>query len=470
MDKKKGRKGFAMERTKKPKPLFNTTRLITGGFAAVILAGTLILMLPISSAGGQWTGFLDAMFTATTSVCVTGLVVVPTYSYWSLFGKIVILILIQLGGLGVICIAMELFIIFRKKITLKERRLIQESYNLDNYNGMVKVILNVFRITFAVEIIGAILYSIRFIPEFGLIRGIGYSVFHAISAFCNAGLDLLGNASLAPYYDDVLINMITIFLIVSGGLGFIVWWELLNIFQQVRKKKITWNKIIERLSLHSKLAIAVTGILIISGAVFIFLFECNNPATIGNMPIGKKVLVSLFESVTLRTAGFSTISQTGFRDITFFVLCFMMIIGGSPVGTAGGIKTTTVAIIVVEVLSVVQGKKHAEVFRRRINNENVRTAISVASISLLSVILGIMILSVTEQGSMKKIVFEAFSAIGTVGLSMDFTASLTIYGKIIIIVMMYLGRIGPITMAMAFITRRRKALDRDLPEKRIIIG
>lgn len=456
---------------KKTKPMFNTTHLIIYGFAVVILLGTVLLMLPISSAAGQWTSFLDSMFTATTATCVTGLVVVPTYSHWSIFGKCVILTLIQLGGLGVICIAMGFFILIRRRITLKERRLIQDSYNLDNNGGMVKVILSVFRITFTIEGIGAILYSIRFIPEFGVAKGICYSVFHSVSAFCNAGLDLLGETSLSMYYNDVLVNVITMFLIVSGGLGFIVWWELQDVMYSVIRRELTINKVVERLSLHSKLALVATIIFIIGGAVIVFIFEYSNADTIGELPFGEKIIVSLFESVTLRTAGFSTIPQTGFRDATFFVMCFLMLVGGSPIGTAGGIKTTTVAILWVEILSVVKGKKAAEVFRRRINRENVRTAISVMAISIFCVIIGIMLLTVTEKDvSLRVIVFEAFSAIATVGLSMDFTAMLSDYGKIIIIIMMFLGRIGPITMAMAFMARRRRALDRDYPEKRIIIG
>lgn len=350
---------------KKTKPLFNTTHFIILGFAFAILAATCILMLPISSANGEWTSFVDAMFTATTSVCVTGLVVVPTYAYWSLFGKIVILLLIQLGGMGIICIAMGFLILLRKKITLKERKLIQESYNLDSTGGMVRVIMRVFKATFLIEGIGAVLYSVKFIPRFGLIRGICYSIFHAVSAFCNAGIDLLGDSSLAPYRGDVAVNAITMFLIISGGLGFIVWWDILKILDDMRHRRLAKNKFWERLSLHSKLVLSATVLLILGGFFVVFLFEYHNPATIGNMPLGEKVLVSLFESVTLRTAGFSTISQAGFHMSTFLVICFLMMVGGSPMGTAGGIKTTTITILFVEVCSVIRGKSMPRFFEEK---------------------------------------------------------------------------------------------------------
>lgn len=272
------------------------------------------------------------------------------------------------------------------------------------------------------------------------------------------------------YQGDVFFNIVTMFLIVSGGLGFIVWWDILKVLGQIRRGELSKNKFFERLSLHSKLAITVTLLLIIGGAIIIFAFEYSNAETIGNMTVSKKVLASLFESVTLRTAGFTTVSQAGFKDATFIVICILMLIGGSPMGTAGGIKTTTVAILLIEVMSVIKGKKDAEVFRRRIDQDNVKTAISVVFISLVTVMTAIMVLTFTENAPLKTLVFEAVSAIGTVGLSMNYTSLLTAPGKAIIILLMYMGRIGPITLAMAFSARRKARIDRDLPEKRIIIG
>lgn len=293
-----------MEIVQKRRPLINTTRAIILGFLAVIMIGTILLMLPVSSASGTITGFMDAFFTSTSAVCVVGMTVVPTYAYWSIFGKIIILILIQLGGLGVVCITMGFFILIGKKITLRDRKLIQESFNLDTSAGLVRMILSIFKATFVMEGIGAILYGIRFIPEYGWLQGIALAVFQSISAFCNSGFDLIGNDSLVKYSGDVLVNVTTMILSISGGLGFIVWWDIKNIIAQIRKKGLAPNKFVERLPLHSKVVIASSVILLVSGAVLIFLFEYDNPATLGNMSFGEKILSAAFESVTLRSAGF----------------------------------------------------------------------------------------------------------------------------------------------------------------------
>lgn len=450
---------------------FNAAQMVIFGFLFVILLGTLILMLPVCSADGRWTDFVTALFTATTSTCVTGLVVVPTYAYWSLAGKVVILILIQLGGLGIICIITGVLIITGKRISLRERKLIQESYNLDSSSGIIRHIRAIFFGTFTMEGIGAVLYSIRFIPKFGFAKGIWYSVFHSVSAFCNAGLDLLGENSLIPYQTDVLINLTTIFLIVMGGIGFIVWWDFAKVYRMIKNQSMAKRKIWERLSLHTKLAITVTTVLILGGTIITMVFEYSNPATIGNLSFGNKILASLFQSVTLRTAGFCTIDQTGFRSASFIIFCLFMLIGGSPMGTAGGIKTTTVAMIILEVKSVIRGKYETEAFKRRINKDNIKTALAVIMIAVMVVFTAIIALTFTEDASLKNITYEAFSAIGTVGLSRNFTASLSTMGRIIVIMLMFFGRVGPITMAMAL--AKRKKIDRhvkDLPEKRIMIG
>lgn len=448
----------------------STSRIVFGGFLLAIMLGTLLLMMPISAANGKGTPFIDALFTSTTSVCVTGLVTVPTYLHWSVFGKIIILILIQLGGLGVICITMGFLILIGKRISLSGRKVIQESYNLDTSQGMVKLVMRIIKTTAFIEVLGAIGLSVRFVPKYGLARGTIYSLFHSISAFCNAGLDLLGSDSLIPYRDDVYFNIIVMVIIVSGGLGFIVWWEILDLVKLLIKGKMTIRQLPQRCSLHSKIVLMMTGGLLLSGLIIIFLLEYNNPETIGSLPLGKKILVCMFQSVTLRTAGFCTISQTGFRAGTAIIMCFFMLIGGSPVGTAGGIKTTTVAILLFEVLSVIRGKSRAEVFRRQIDRDNVRTALAVAFISISMAIIALVTLTFTEQASVKAIMYEVFSATGTVGISMDLTARLSTAGKCVIIILMFMGRIGPITMAMAFAERRKKMPRRDLPERRIVIG
>ena len=453
------------------KATFNTNLIILNGFLVALLVGTILLMLPVSSASGNGTDFITALFTATTSLCVTGLVVVPTYAYWSIFGNVIILILIQLGGLGIISFTIGFLIIIGKKISLKERKMIQESYNLDSAQGVLKILRKIFGITLKIEGIGAILYSIQFIPEYGIVKGICYSVFHSVSAFCNAGIDIIGNDSLVKYHGNVLVNFTTVMLIICGGIGFIVWLDIGGIISEIRNKKLSPNKFIERMKLHTKLVLITTAILVGGGFLFILLFEYNNPDTLGNMTFGNKCLAALFEAVTLRTAGFITVPQAGFRDGTFMIMCGLMIVGGSPFGTAGGIKTTTLALIFLLTWSTIKGKEDIEVCRRRINKQNVRSAVAIGTIVLSILAVAIMALSFTEDAPLKVITFEAVSALGTVGLSMDFTASLTAIGKLIIIVLMFFGRVGPITIAMAMAGRARK--DRKItnyPEKRVMIG
>lgn len=450
---------------------FNAAQIVIFGFLFAILIGALVLMLPVCSADGTWTDFVTSLFTATTSTCVTGLVVVPTYAHWSLMGKVVILILIQLGGLGIVCIVTGILLVMGKRISLRERKLIQESYNLDSGQGVIKYIKAIFFGTFVAEGIGAILYSIRFIPKYGVVKGIGYSVFHSISAFCNAGIDILGEDSLISYQTDILINLTTILLIIIGGIGFIVWWDFARVYKMIRYESLSVRKFWERLSLHTKLAVTVTIIFIVGGTILTMIFEYSNPYTIGNLSFGNKIITSLFQSVTLRTAGFCTINQVGFRSGSVIVFCLFMLIGGSPMGTAGGIKTTTMAMIFFEVKSVIRGKNVAEAFKRRINKDNIKTALAVAIIALMVVFVAIIGLTFTEDASLRNIVYEVFSAIGTVGISMNFTASLSTAGRLIIILLMFFGRVGPITMAMAL--AKRKKVDRhikDLPEKRIMIG
>ncbi|MCR5703268.1 MAG: potassium transporter KtrB [Eubacterium sp.] len=452
------------------KRLNNTPRIIFLGFLSVILIGAIVLSLPICSADGRGTPFVDSLFTSTTSVCVTGLVTVPTYSHWSAVGKVIILILIQLGGLGVICIATGFLALLRRRISLASRKVIQESYNLDTSSGMVALVLRVIKTTILIESLGAAALSVRFIPQFGWRRGIIFSIFHSISAFCNAGIDLLGDSSLMSYVGDTYFNVVIMLIIISGGLGFIVWWEIVDLIKRIVKGNLAPIKIWERMTLHSKIVISMTVFLLITGVIIVMGLEYDNPKSIGNLSLGNKVLASSFQSVTLRTAGFCTVSQTGFKASTSMLMCIFMLIGGSPVGTAGGIKTTTVAIILIEVVSVIRGKEEAEVFRRRISKENVRTAITVATISVLSAIVAMIVLSETEGASIKVIAYEVFSAIGTVGLSMDFTSSLSVIGKYIIILLMFMGRIGPITLASAFAAKQSRAKETELPIRKIIIG
>ena len=445
--------------------------MIIVGFLGLILTGTLLLMLPISSAGGQSTDFITALFTSTTSSCVTGLVVVPTYSYWSLFGKIVILFLIQLGGFGVICTFMGILILIRKNISLRGRKVIQESYNLDSAKGVVGNIKSIIAGTAFIEVLGALLYSTRFIPKYGFVKGIWYSVFHSISAFCNAGIDVIGSDGFMPFQQDIVIVVTTMILIIFGGIGFVVWWEIINIVKRKVNNKIPLRKGIERLSLHSKVVLFTTAVLIFGGTIIFFTFEYTNKGTIGELSIGHKILSSAFQSVTCRTAGFSTIDQGMLRDSSILISCILMLIGGSPMGTAGGIKTSTIALLLMEVKSVVRGEAETVAFNRRINRNNIKTALAVIITALSILLMAILGLSFTEKIPLGKLIFEAFSAIGTVGLTTGITSSLTTIGKIIIIVLMFFGRVGPITIVMALAKKRRSAQHSiNMPEKSIMIG
>lgn len=441
------------------------------GFLMVILVGSFLLWLPISAAPGEHTSYIDALFTATTSICVTGLVTVPTFAHWSFFGKIVILILIQLGGLGVVACATLLFLVAKKKISLKNRKLIKETYNVEHLSGMVRMIRAIVLGTFVAELLGAILYSFQFVPQFGLVEGIGQAVFTSVSAFCNAGIDTLGPNSLANYVANPLINVTTMLLIVSGGIGFIVWWDVKKVFLGVKRKEFPPKQFWRRLELHSKLAITVTLLLLVGGALAYMVLEWNNPESMGNLSAGQKVLASFFQSVTTRTAGFESIGQAKFTDASTNVSNILMFIGGSPMGTAGGMKTTTVAILIMTAVSFYKGKKHTEIFHRRLHENNVKTALVVVMTGISIVIIMSTLLMAVTGFSMEDVIFEITSAIATVGLTRGITSNLNLVGKIIVIITMYIGRIGPITLVMA-LARRIKASDTQMQpaERKVIIG
>lgn len=441
----------------------SAAQIIALGFAGAILLGGILLWLPVCAAPGEQTDFIDALFTSATSVCVTGLVTVSTASHWSALGKGAILLLIQLGGLGVIAVFMFIVMLAGGHIGLKGRRLIQQTYNLDTLSGMAGVVRKIMACTLGAEALGAICYAFAFVPEFGWAKGLWQSVFTSVSAFCNAGIDVLGDDSLAPYVGNPLINVTTIALIVSGGLGFLVWWDL----YRVAKNRLGWRK----LKLHSKLAIASTAALILGGAVLFFLFEYGNPDTLGKLPFGSKCLAALFQSVTPRTAGFFTVDQSGFRDASAALTMILMFTGGSPMGTAGGIKTTTVALLILTVAAYLKGKSDTEAFHRRVREQDIRTAIAVAALGVAALLASGMVLSLTMDAPFIDVLFETMSALGTAGLSRGLTGDLTLTGKIIIILNMYLGRIGPITLATAIVMRAKNAgRNVHLAEENILIG
>lgn len=425
---------------------FSTTHIILISFFIVIIMGSILLSLPISTKNGANVDYIDALFTATTSTCVTGLVTVPTFSTWSLFGQIVILILIQIGGLGVVAFMAAVMIIINKKMKIKDYQLIQDAFNLNTLSGLKQFIKHVFLGTLIIELIGAILYMFVFVPEYGA-KGIWISIFNSISAFCNAGMDLIGETSLCNYATNPLVNITTSLLIVLGGLGFIVWWDVLRVSKQFKHKKF---KCFESLTLHSKIVIISTLVLIFGGALLIFLFEYNNVNTIANMKIFDKIQVSLFQSITTRTAGFASIPQESLTDQSSVICLILMFIGGSPVGTAGGIKTITVVSLFAVAVTSIRNKKEVVLFNRNLSNEITRKAVAVTVMSFTIMVVSTILLSLTIDRSILDILYETVSATATVGLSRNLTPFLNSIGKIIIIITMYLGRVGPISLAVAF--------------------
>lgn len=447
---------------------FTTTRILALGFLGAIFLGTLLLMLPVCARSGETTHVVDALFTSTTSVCVTGLVTVPTYAHWSIVGQIVIALLIQVGGLGVITFTMLFLLALRRRIGMKQRLLIQDAYNLDTIQGLVILVQKIVKGTLVVEGIGALLCMTVFVPDFGL-RGIWISLFHAVSAFCNAGMDVMGPDSLAAYVANPVINITTMLLIIMGGIGFPVWWNVVDILRQRRRKRRDMRMSLHHLSLHTKLVLFMTFSLILLGAFLVFILEYNNPATLGGLPLWQKIQAAFFQSVTTRTAGFYTIPQIGLNKATALICCIFMFIGGSPSGTAGGIKTTTTAILVLTVVSIIKGRRDTEMFGRKVGDLVVRRALSIFGVSFAVMLAAVIFLAAVQPGDFLDCLFEVISAIATVGLSRDFTTQLTMAGRLILIVTMYIGRIGPISLALFFNAKRFVNL-KTYPEERVGVG
>ncbi|WP_018592043.1 TrkH family potassium uptake protein [Terrisporobacter glycolicus] len=435
------------------------------GFGVVILFGGLILNLPIAAKSGKSVGLLNALFTSTSAVCVTGLIVVDTSTYWNEFGQLVIISLIQIGGLGFMTMATMFSLLTGKKINLRERLLIQESLNQRDLSGLVKLTRYIIMMTVTIEGIGALLLSIVFIPKLGLIKGIWYSVFHSISAFCNAGFDLMGPisgeySSLMYFVDNSLINLVICGLIVLGGIGFPVLLDVIN------------NKKYSKLNVHSKIVINTTAILIAIGFLFIFIVEFNNKGTLGELSMKEKLLSSLFQSVTLRTAGYSTIDLTLLKESTLFLMIILMLIGASPASTGGGLKTTTVATLFLTVKSFILGKEDIEVYQRRISSTTVRKSLGIFFIGVFVALFGTLMLTIVSPGfSLLESAFEVVSAFATVGLSLGGSPTLTSFGKIIIMILMFLGRVGSLTIFIALLSRSNKIKSKvRYAEGKIIVG
>lgn len=441
------------------------TQVMVLGFASVILIGALLLNLPIATQSGESIGFIDALFTSTSAVCVTGLIMADTATYWNGFGHVVIILLIQIGGLGFMTITTLFALITKKRINLKERLLIQESLNQFDLSGLVKLTRYVLLMTFTIEGIGALILSTVFIPQFGLLKGTWYSIFHAISAFCNAGFDLMGPvsgkfSSLTYYVNNFTVSVTISLLIIFGGLGFPV---ILDIIK---------NRKLSKLNLHSKIVLITTVSLILVGTVLILILEYNNPKTIGKLGFGGKVLASFFQSVTTRTAGFNTVDLTAMHENSLFIMIILMFIGAAPASTGGGVKVTSIATLVLTVKSFILGKEDIEVGERRIGTSIVRKSLGIFVIGIIVVLSGTIIITITDPSfNLIEAGFEVVSAFATVGLSLGGSPNLSTLGKIFIMLFMFMGRVGSLTIFMAIMSRKtKKNPPIRYPEGKIIVG
>lgn len=441
----------------------STTQIILLSFLLLILVGSGLLALPISAADGVAVPYIDALFTATTATCVTGLVTLPTVTTWSVFGQAVLLVLIQVGGLGVITVMSFLLVLTHRKLKLSDHLLLQDAFNLNSLSGLAQFVKKVVAGTLVVEGVGALLYMGVFIPQFG-VRGIWIAVFNAVSAFCNAGIDIIAEDSLCQYVAHPLINGVTAALIILGGLGYIVWWDVLRVLRDPRCRG--WRY----LTLHSKIALSTTALLIGIGGVMLFAAEHNNPDTLGNMPLWQQIQTALFQSVTTRTAGFATVPQENLTDAGALMCMLLMIVGGSPVGTAGGIKTVTIAVLAASAFSTITGRQETVLFGRRITNGAVRKAVAVVGMFLSILFLSTLLLCAFTDAPFMDVAYETVSATATVGLTRALTPLLNTAGKIVIIATMYLGRIGPISLAIALGTRKQGVNSVKNPTEDISVG
>ncbi len=436
------------------------TEIIVFGTLLMIVLGGLILSLPISSKNGIPTPFTDSLFTSASAFCVTGLVIYDTYTHWSLFGQIVILILIQVGGLGFMTVITMFSIFLRRKIGLKERRLLMESANTLKIGGIVLLVKKILIRTLIFESIGALLLTIRFYPLMGLKEGLLNGVFHSVSAFCNAGFDLMGKygqfSSLTSFANDIIVNITIMLLIVIGGIGFLVWDD---IFQN----KFAFKKY----QLHTKIVLVTTAVLILGGAVIFFITEINQSMI--NMNIKGKILSSLFHSITPRTAGFNTLNLSKMSEGGCLLTMLLMIIGGSPGSTAGGIKTTTFVTLFIAALSSAKKSSDITLFKRRLETDTLKKASAITVIYLSTAFVAIMLISLAQDFTLKEIMFEVFSAIGTVGLSLGITPSLNMFSKIIIALLMYGGKVGVLSMAAVLAEKKETSL-LSRPYEKIILG
>lgn len=435
-------------------------------FLMTILCGSVLLVLPISARDGVAVSYLDALFTATTATCVTGLVTLPTATAWSIFGQVVILFLIQIGGLGVITVVSGLMIVLHRKIGLQDRLLISDAFNLTTLSGVVRFVKKVIIGTLSVEAAGALLYMTVLVPDLGA-RGIWVSVFNSVSAFCNAGMDIIGENSLCDYATNPMMNFVTETLIVLGGIGYIVWWDVIRVCRIFRTEK--W-RCFRHLTLHSKIVLAYTTVLLLGGAVAILVLEYRNPLTLAPLSFFDKVQVALFQSVTTRTAGFATVPQENLTGAASVVCLLLMFIGGSPVGTAGGVKTVTIAVLFTTAYAAVRNRNEVSLFHRNLPKQVLNKAVAVLSTSFATTFLAAVLLATVTQAPTLDVLYETVSATATVGLSRGLTQTLGGTGKLILIAAMYFGRVGPISLATVFRLKRDNANSIKNPTEEISVG
>ncbi len=442
----------------------NATRIVAGSFAAIILLGAVLLSLPAASRSGTSPGLLTCLFTATSATCVTGLVLVDTATQWTLFGQGVILAMIQLGGLGFVTVLTLFSTLIRRKIGLSERLLVVSNFNLNNLNGAVRLVRYTVKWTLIFELSGALLLMTRFVPAYGLGRGVWFSLFHAVSAFCNAGFDLLGEGapfqSLIPFQRDPVVLLTIMALIVIGGLGFFVWSD------------IGHREEAGRLSLYTKLVLVMTTGLILLGTAIVLAVEYHNPNTLGPMPLWEKVMNALFQSVTFRTAGFCTIDQGAMRDSTLALGCILMLIGGSSGSTAGGIKTGTVAVLALGLRADLKGGGPVVIGGRSLSRRQQSNAMTLTMSVMLIFLMGSMFLSLFDDLPFMSAAFEVASALGTVGLTTGVTPDLSHVCRVLLITLMYLGRVGILSFSIAFVTRRQQTTGGKIkyPVTNVMIG
>ena len=454
------------------------TKILLISLIGVIIIGAFLLKLPICNNYPIKT--IDSIFVATSATCVTGLTTIVPIEQFTIIGQVILLALIQIGGIGLMTLISVVIITVGKKLNLSDRIIIKESLNQDSFRGLAKLIKKICIYTFIVEVVGAGLLAIRFIPDFGLGKGIWYSIFHSISAFCNAGFDLLGNNSLISYSGDWIICLTIMFLIIIGGLGFTVWDDIVT---NIKNKKKIHN-----LTVHTKIVLLITAILLLMGTIFTFILECDNMQTMNGDSLGTKILKSAFQSTTLRTAGFYSIPQSELTSVSKLLSICLMFIGGSPASTAGGIKTVTLGVIILLVINYIKGRQEINIFSRRISTNAINRAIVVISISIFVVIMAISMLLITENFEREKnmdiqhsedinlyivdIVFEVVSAFATVGLTLGITTQLSFAGKIIVILLMIIGRLGPITISIALFKKHKEAKQSkaQYPYGNILIG